>query len=658
MGILNVGTQALAANLAALQTAGNNIANVNTAGYSRQRVVLQNEPGQFTGGGYIGKGVYVQTIQRNFDAFLSRQATMTSATQASDQIRAEKLNLLGDLFQGGTDGVGAAISDMLNSFADIASAPTDLTARTVALTRVDETATRLRSLSTSLDDLQAGIDQPLTEMMAKVNTLATQIADINGEISKALGGGQPPNDLLDQRDKLIKDLNQFVQTSSIPADDGTIGLFIGGSQALVLGTTASSVSLGTDDYNDPAISKLVINRSGAKVTMEESMLGGGQIPGLLRFKNTDMAEARNLLGRLTYAVTSAMNEQHHLGLDLDGNPGGDLFSPIAINTSANVLSDKDNAVTSGTLDLAVRDRTQLAASDYRVTFSSDNTGPTVTGTVTRLSDGKVTAFNSATAPFLATVDGLDISLTGAVAVGDNFMIKPYINSASNVTSQFSSPRALAVASPVAVAANSANKGSLTVSSLLAQNFSTPLATTYAIEFTVAAGVTTYNIYDEVADPTHLTSLQTGPYVPGQAITPSATMIPVTQSSWSITLTGAASNGDRMLVKPNPYPALSGGNATAMMNLRDVAMFDGAALTDGYAGAIAQLGIRSQSANYSAQVSTNLAQNAEAARASISGVNLDEEAAKLLQYQQAYQASAKMIQIAQSIFDTLIQGLGR
>jgi flagellar hook-associated protein 1 FlgK len=148
----------------------------------------------------------------------------------------------------------------------------------------------------------------------------------------------------------------------------------------------------------------------------------------------------------------------------------------------------------------------------------------------------------------------------------------------------------------------------------------------------------------------------GAYQSGQAITYTPT--PGPGPGFAVTFTGAPSNGDSVAITQNPYAGLNGGNATEIMNLRDVALFDGAAMTDGYAGLISQLGIRAQSANYSAEVSTNIAVNAEKARSGVSGVNLDEEAARLLQYQQAYQASAKMIQIAQSVFDTLIQGLGR
>jgi flagellar hook-associated protein 1 FlgK len=190
-----------------------------------------------------------------------------------------------------------------------------------------------------------------------------------------------------------------------------------------------------------------------------------------------------------------------------------------------------------------------------------------------------------------------------------------------------------------------NKGSLTVADLATKTMATPVGS-YSINFT---GTNTFDIVD-TATATTVVAAQT--FVAGQAITYN----PGGTAGWSLMLTGAAAAGDTITVKANVYSTLNAGNATAMMNLRDAKMFDGAALSDGYAGMMAQIGIRTQSANYAATVSTSIATNLEKDRAGVSGVNLDEEAAKLLQYQQAYQASAKMVQIAQTIFDTLMQGL--
>lgn len=651
-GILNTGTRALQANQTALQTAGNNIANVNTKGYSRQSVVLATVEGQFTGGGYVGKGVEVQTIQRNFSAFLTRQSALAGSTQAADNARVDKLSQLESIFSGGSTGLGASINEMLNSFSDVASAPTDLTARTVALTRIDETAARMRSSSQRLDDLQQGVTQELDQKVTAINSLAQNIAEVNGQIARVKGNGQTPNDLLDKRDQLVRELNTYVQTSSIPADDGTLGIFIGGSQALVLGTTAAPVSIVKDDFGDTLTSKLAITRNGQSITLDEKNLGGGEVSGLLRFQNSDLVEGRNLLGRLTLAVGTAMNTQHNLGLDLDGNPGGNLFSIVSI---ANNVSKPVQApppappvqVNTGTanLSLAISDTSKFVASDYEVNFTSGTAG-----SIVRRSDGVSQPFNFATTNPV-TIDGLSISMpTGTPNAGDRFLLKPFSTAASNIGSAFSTPRSLAIASPVAGAMGTTNTGSLQLSALQAR--SNPIAATpVKLTFT---GPNSYTRSDEI--PANATTFT---YTPGQAIEGT---IPATTplSQWSLTLQGSPKAGDTFTVSPQPAANrnLNAGNASAMLGLRDVTMFDGGVLTDGYAGLISQIGIRTQSATYAATVSNAIATDLEKERTSVSGVNLDEEAAQLLQYQQAYQASAKLIQVAQSVFDTLIQTMGR
>ena len=650
MGLLNIGTRALQANQVALQTAGHNIANVNTPGYSRQSVVLQTVEGQFTGGGYIGKGVDVQTIQRNFSAFLTRQSTLASSTQSADVVRSDKLKQLEGLFAGGASGLGAAVSDMLNAFSDVASAPTDLTARTVVLTRVDETAARMRSASQQLEDLQTGVSQELSQKVETINSLAKSIAGVNGQIARAAGTGQSPNDLLDRRDQLVRELNQYVQTTSIAADDGTVGIFIGGSQSLVLGTTVSTVSLAKD-FGGLTENKLAINRSGFLIMMDENTLGGGEVSGLLRFQNTDLVEGRNLLGRLTMTISTEMNTQHALGLDLDGNVGGNLFTPTTFGTG-NVLQPSSPAILNtgnAVLNLGIADVAKFAASDYEINFTG-----AAAGSITRRSDGMITAFGAVP----VTLDGLTISVgSGAALAGDRFLLKPFSTSAAKIQREFSTPRALAVASPVVGQMGSTNTGSLQQASLIARS-NPPSLTPVTLTFT---GSNSYTRSDELPAPN--TTVFT--YTPGSPIEgtlPATT--PLTQ--WSLVLQGSPKAGDKYTVSNSVVLNAAGtidlklnaGNANSMMNLRDKALFDGAALTDGYAGLIAQIGIRGQSANYAAEISSTMASNLEKDRTGISGVNLDEEAAKLLQFQQAYQASAKMIQIAQSIFDTLMQGLSR
>lgn len=637
--ILNIGVLALNANQAALQTVSNNIANVNTPGYSRQQVVLQNIQGQYTGSGYFGKGVDVLTVTRSYNDFLNRQAATAQAIATGDATRLDKLNQLENYFKGGSNGLGAAVSDTLNSFSDIVNAPTDLTARSVALTRADEMATRFNQMNLQLEQLRIGTIEELKTAARAINDLAGQIARANQDISRAQGNGQTPNDLLDQRDQLIRNLNKYIQTTNIPADDGSIGIFIGGSQALVLGTAVSPVSIVSDEFSDLSKSKLAISVAGAPpMLLDENSLGGGEVGGMLRFQNNDLLEARNLLGRMALAIGTRMNEQQALGLDLNGNPGSPLFNlaPLpnglahASNTGAATLSLGIQTTPTGT--------GSFVATDYDVVFAT----PT-TGTITRLSDGTQVAFNTAvTNP--VPIDGLNLTIGAGALAGDRFLLKPFNTAASSIATAFASPRGLAMASPISAQAGTANTGTVTLENLLVRTVPAPPAVT--ITFT---GAGTFTRSD--------TGATVHTYVPGQPIEYTSPAVPPL-AGWALTLKGTPQVGDTFTVDVNPYPQLNADNAKAMLDLRDVALFDGGPLTDGYASAIAQIGTRILSAQSAAAVSLDIASNLEKERTSVQGVNLDEEAARLIQFQQAYQASGKMMQVAQTIFDTLIDSIGR
>lgn len=653
MSLLNVGSRALLANQAALQTAGHNIANVSTPGYSRQTVVLQTVQGQFTGGGYIGKGVDVQTIQRNHSELLTRQSTAASAVDAGDTVRMDRLRQLQEVFSGGASGIGASINDMMNALSDVVSAPTDLTARSVALTRMDETAARMRDASQRLDEIGYTVAEQLKGSMVAVNSLAKNIAGINEQIARAKGNGQPANDLLDQRDQLIRELNQHIQTSQVAADDGTVSVFVAGSQPLVLGNQAATLSIDDPIDFGAGSGKKVLSflapGSSTKVELNESMLGGGQVAGLLRFQNNDLAEGRNLLGRMAIAISESMNTQNRLGLTLNGQPGENLFAPISLG---NATPSNFNTSTA-TMALTVTDPTALQASSYTISFTAGDAG-----SVTRHSDGKVFNFDGSALPPVAvasvfSAQGLGVTLSGAVNAGDQFVINSLQGAAAELQALQYSPTDLAAANPVNAAMGATNGGSLQLASLKATGPITQPATgsPVTIAFTAGSPAT----YSATVPGPPVATIATGNYVSGEKIA---------INGWEIALQGAPKSGDTVTVgnatdsQYGDWYERDTGNASALMALRDVPMFDNATLADGFASAMAQVGTRTQSAQFAAELSSSIAANLERDRTAVAGVNLDEEAARLIQYQQAYQASAKMIQIAQNIFDTLIQGLGR
>lgn len=649
MSLLNVGARALLANQAALQTTGNNIANVSTAGYSRQSLVLQTVQGQFTGGGYIGKGVEVATVLRNHSELLTRQATAAAAIDAGDTARLERLRQLQDVFSGGESGIGISVNQMMNALSDVVNSPMDLTARNVALTRMDELASRMRDASQRLDEIGYTVQEQFKGSILAVNNLAKNVAEVNAEIARAKGNGQPANDLLDRRDQLIREINQHIQTSQVEADDGSVSIFVAGSQPLVLGDKAASLSIDNPADFGAGSGRKVLNflapGSTVKVELNESMLGGGEIAGLLRFQNNDLAEGRNLLGRMAVAISESMNEQNRLGLTLDGQVGDNLFAPIALG---NAIPSSTNS-SSVDLALTVTDPTLLQASSYTIDFTSPDAG-----SVTRQSDGKVFAFNGSGIPPVTVSDvfaaqGLGVTPSGPPNAGDRYMITALQGAAAEFKALQYSPVDLAAANPVNAAMGSTNQGNIQLVGLKA--LSNPPGTTVPVTIT----------FDSSSTYTRSDIAGTFTYTPGQPITFDNATPP---TGWSLTVTGTPRVGDTITLADTLDPAYGdwyksdAGNARSLMNLRDVPMFDGATLSDGFASAIAQVGTRTQSATFAAELSSSIASNLESDRTAVSGVNLDEEAARLIQYQQAYQASAKMMQIAQNIFDTLMSGLAR
>lgn len=654
MSLLNVGSRTLMANQIALQTTGHNIANVNTAGYSRQSVAFQTSPGQNMGSGYIGNGVDVNTILRNFNELLNRQAATASAVSAADSARATSLAQMQEVFSGGKTGLGAAITDMMNSFGDVAGAPTDPSARQVALTRMNELAARFRSASAQLDELDYSAKQQMGNDVTVVNSLAGQVATLNAQISRSIASGQTPNDLLDQRDQLVRNINKYVQTSQIPADDGTISLFVGGSQPLVLGSSSAQLTL-KEATEFPGSGKMALyfqQPGGQSVELTPSMLGGGEIAGLLQFQGSDLTEGRNLLGRMALAIGDTLNQQNNLGLTLSGQSGSNLFKLSMVSNGSTTGAQWTGATTPTT---TVVDASQLKASDYQVVFGS--TAPA--GKVIRLSDGKVTDFTDMADLSSKEIDGLRFDLKAEGVQGNSILFRPMAAGAHDIQAAVHSPNDLAVANPVAASIKSLGDATLQMGGIqVSAGFDLSTFAGAEVSFSKnAAGQLEYTITPAPAGGIPATGL----YTSGQAIQ----LAPGLQVKITGTPAINGTNSDKVTLGKATDPQYGtayqrdAGNASSFLALRDSKLFDGSTtLSDGFSTAMAQVGTRTQSAQYAAKLSETIAKNLEADRTAVSGVNLDEEAAKLLQYQQSYQASAKMLQVAQSIFDSVLQTVGR
>ncbi len=639
MSALNIGARALNANLAALQVIGNNIANVNTPGYSRQNVLQQTSGYQQMGNGFFGKGMEIATVERSHNAYLTREAQMAGSVAAADALRYSRLQALEGAFPLGTTGLGAALNDTLNAWADVSSSPGNLTARVVVIAKGEEFAGRLRNTASQLDALALSTQQQVKGSVEVVNGLAQDLAKVNQKIIESAGSSHTPNDLFDQRDQLLGELSKHIQTSSVANKDGSVSVFVAGSQPLVLGQSANRLAVNPDPADNSRIA-LSFVQGGVATALPEATLGGGELAGLMTFLTKDLAAVQNQLGRLALASATTVNNQHALGVDLQGNPGQDFFIPPA------AALGKTNPANTGTAQVSasVNDPAALMASDYEMRFSAGSVS------VVRLSDGDTTSF--AVPPTAFNKDGLTFNIdSGAAAAGDRILVRPFEAAARNLQVAIGSPDRLAAASPVMVTPGVTNAGGLSVESLYAvsnsANLTDPVTITFQANGTyVATGLGPGNPPpDNVGPPASYN------FKPGEAIV---------LNGWSLTLRGSPGAGDTFNIDPAPPGSIAqnAGNASAVLALRDRPTFEGVALADGYVSLFSDVGTRVQGAKFATEFSGQIATAAETARSNVSGVNLDEEAARLLQYQQAYQASAKFLQIAQSTFDSLLATVGR
>ncbi|GIX25747.1 MAG: flagellar hook-associated protein FlgK [Caldimonas manganoxidans] len=627
-GLISLGTRTMFAAQAQLNTTANNISNANTPGYSRQTVQLETAGGQFTGAGFFGKGVKITTVERAHNAFLSAEVANTAAVAAGDATRLDYLQRMEKVFRLGESGLGFAAGQLLNAFVDVASNPSDASARQVVLSRLESLASRYRSAAGELTALQQGLTQDLKTSIATVNELTQRVADLNQQIARVKGLGHQPNDLLDQRDQLIAEISQFIQVTQIPASDGTVGLFIAGGQRLVLGNDALPLTLVPDPY-DNSIGRLGLREAGVDRPLVESSLGGGTLAGMLRIQNQDLPAAINQVGRMAAVLAARLNEQQALGYDLNGNVGGPLLS----TGSPRSLPHASNTGTAQ-VTVAITEATALEAADHELRFQGG------AWQLRRLPDGAWSPYTPGT-----QVAGITLSVpAGTPADGDRFLIQPVRFAATDLRAALTDPNGIAAAAPVVAAVSPANQGTMGVSTLLPKQADPNLGQPLQIVFT---SPTTFNIVGTVSG------------------TPSTTLVPgepIRINGWELSVTGVPQAGDVIEVRSTAVTAgalaSNNGNALALLALRDEPMVGGETLTDAYASVLADVGIRVQGAQSSAEMSKTIAREAQVARDELSGVNLDEEAARLIQFQQAYQAAAKVLQVAQQVFDTILQTAGR
>ncbi len=637
-----------------LATAGHNIANVNNRNYSRQYVELvARRPELQSGRGYVGTGVELAGIGRAYDAFLSAQVREHSSGQQQLSTLDGLLKQLNSLVAAPETSLAPALQDFFNAMRDVAEAPHSTPARQVALSQAESMVSRFRDMDAQLQALRDNASQGSRDTVTEINTLAEALAKVNSDIQLA-GGSGAPGDLLDQRDGLLGELARRVNLQTVFNADGTANVFIGKGQSLVLGNERRRLEAVSSIF-DP--SEVEIRYAGQKNGSDISeFLSGGKIGGYLGFRNEVLAPMQRDFGMVARGIAEAVNAQHRAGVDLGGRFGRDFFSvgaPRALSSDLNAGS--------GALGVTVADVTQLQRSDYELSFDG------ASYRLTRLSD-KQSVWSGAALPPASPVDGLDIRFaSGAVAAGDRFLIQPTHMAGMRFDVALTNPGEIAAAAPILATAGTVNKGTGRVSAGdVVDAANAALQASVEIVFT---SDTQFSVIDK-ASGTPVSDPATGLPMAGLSFTPGQE---IRANGWSVELDGVPKRGDTFVVEANASNA-SGDNRNAqkLADLESKAvLLQGPEVDSGtgkprptadfkgfYAIMVADSATRGNRTSNGLKAQEALLDKAVKTRDSLSGVNVDEEAGDILKFQQSYQASAQLIQLADELFKTLLGAVAR
>lgn len=619
-GTFNIGLSALLAAQQGLSTAGHNIANVNTPGFSRQRVTFEAREPQFIGAGFVGKGVDTQSITRIANQFLIDQVRLSNANVAQATKTSELLEIIDR--QIGDALVNDSIEGLFASLADASDDPSLMPTRRVLLERAQSMVSRVADQEEQFNALSRSVNQQMAGTIDSINALTSAIARINLDISRGAGlaSGEPPNDLLDKRDLLLTELSEHVAVELQTRSDNMVNVVVGDGTLVVTGGSASTLVAVPNSLD---ASRVEIGLAvGGTVSEITSSVSGGALGAMIEFRDDYLEPSRNAIGRLAASVAMIMNEQHRDGMDLNGNLGADLFSIPAPNV--NSLAG-NTGVVNVAFDAA--NVNQLTTSDYHLTHDGTNL------VLTRLQDNNVQNLSGA-GPF--NVDGLSITLATPPVAGDEFLIQPTKYVPRGMTVNLADPAAIALAQPVRTRDALANIGDASISRA------------EVLDVTDAQLLTTTTLV--FADP------PSGYQVNGVgAVIPFTSGNDIDINGWRVQINGQPRAGDSFVIESNVGGVGDNTNGLALGGLQFSATMAGgtASFQEAYGLLLGDVGAAANQVGITLNAMQALYENAEASRDALSAVNLDEEAANLLKFQQAYQAAAQVIATADAVFQSLI-----
>jgi len=632
--LLSTSVSGLLAFQQALDVTSNNIANVDTPGYDVETTNFTEEPGQSTGAGYIGSGVDVSSITRAYDAYLAEQVNSTQSSYSSSNTLATQAAQVDNLLSASSTGLTATLQSFVNALQTAATTPTSTAARQALLSSGQALAQQIQTYDSQLSQYSSQLETQVGSDVTEINTLSSGIASLNQQIAAASANGQTPNQLLDQRDQLVNQLSQYVSVQTASQGNNEVNVYIGSGQALVVGASAQTLTTIPSAYDPSQLDIGITSGSGstADITSEVS---GGELGGLLSARSQVLDPATNAIGQIAVSVATIVNQQQQSGMDMTGAQGQAMFDVGGVQ----VLPDTSNAG-SATLAVTRGALSDLTTDNYELEYTGSGANPwQLTDETTGQS---VTLSGSGTSASPLTGAGLSIVVSGTPQAGDSYLIEPTAGAAAGFSMVLTSPSQVAAASLVQASAGSTNTGTGAVSSAGVTDPSTWTSGTYTVTFGAS---NQYTVTD-----TSGATVASGTYTSGD---------PIDFNGIQLTLTGQPASGDSFEVSPNSASNTGdNSNLYAMINALSASTLDGGttSVNDAANNIVSQVGVVTQQAQNNATTQQTANQTATTNLDNVTGVNLDQQAASMLQYQQAYQAMAEVIQTSGQLFNSLISAI--
>ena len=671
-GLIGIGLTGILSHQAALNTTGNNITNANTPGYSRQEVLFETQEGQRTGAGTIGSGVNVADIRRLANEYLVQQVREDSTLYGEQEALNSELTRLDNLLGGESTGLSNALNNFFASLQNAAEDPTSLPQRQLVLSEAQQVVNRFQALNQEFIQQRESIKTQMQQGVKDANTLLKSIAELNLAISESPGiaQGQMPNELLDKRDEKLRQLSELISIKVSPADGSQVNVSLSNGLSLVVGSNAST--LGTrENAEDPTRLEFTLSNGGRLLNIDEQITGG-KLGGLLRFDTEGLKPAFDELGRIALALSDTMNHQHEIGMDLEGELGGLFFTDINSLEAqrSRVVPNGNNAPsTNGQLAVEITDSSALPAGRWTLQFSGDGRSYELIdqGTGRTVNQGRLPDPPQSE----ISMPGFNIRVEGGTFnAGDKYLIQPSRNAAESIGLVVNREEDLAFASPVRATTGDNNIGTGKIDQGTMLNVRNPFTNSLLPAFQSTGQLANGPITVTFDDPgTGLVFTVTDgggnpigpanrPYTPGVAneLFSDNPADGAEYQGFQFKITGQPADGDTFEINYNSNGVSDNRNAELLAALGTANTLNGGSqnFSEGYAGLVEDIGVKTRQSQLDVDAGKTLLEQSTNQRESVSGVNLDEEAGRLIQYQAAYNASAQVMSVAQDLFNTLLQ----